>query len=145
MFLGTYRHSVDAKGRLAIPARIRENLPGGSTVVNGPDGCLQIYPPQEWARTVEKFQVSSASPATRRNYMRQLFASARECEFDRQGRVILSAQHRQYAGIEANAVIVGVNNLVEIWSEARWRDVGEKSPDDFTHLVDQIADMQETE
>ncbi len=142
MFLGTYRHSVDAKGRLAIPSRMREHLPGGSTVVNGPDGCLQIYPPQEWARVVDRFQVSSASPAAQRSYMRQLYASARECEFDRQGRVMLSSQHRDYAGIGTSAVVVGMNNLVEVWSEERWREVGEKNAADFTRLVDQIAESQ---
>jgi MraZ protein len=142
MFLGTYRHSLDAKGRLAIPARMRENLPGGSTVVNGPEGCLQIYPPEEWDRVVQQFKVSSSSASAQRSYMRQLYSSARECEFDRQGRIILSAQHRQYAAIGSSAVVVGMNNLVEIWSEERWREVGEKGPDDFTQLVDRIAESQ---
>jgi MraZ protein len=145
VFLGTYRHTVDAKGRLAIPARIRESLPGGSTIVNGPDGCLQIYPPQEWAHTVERFQPNAASPADRRNYTRQLFASARECEFDQQGRIVLSAQHREYARIGTAAVVAGVNNLVEIWSEARWREMGEKNAEDFTRLVDQIAQTSRDE
>lgn len=145
MFLGTYRHSVDAKGRLAIPARIRESLPGGSTIVNGPDGCLQIYPPQEWGHVVDRFQANSASPADRRNYTRQLFASARECEFDQQGRIVLSAQHRAYAHIGAAAVVVGVNNLVEIWSDARWREAGEKNAEEFTQLVDQIAQSSRSE
>src|SRR5947208_15059240 len=98
MFLGTYRHSVDAKGRVAIPARCREQRPAGTGSSKGAEGCLQVYPPQEWAQE-QGLRLGSMTPAEERRLARMIFGAARECEFDGQGRIVLSADQRQYAAI----------------------------------------------
>src|SRR6266478_4753787 len=98
MFLGTYRHAVDAKGRVAIPARFREQLPSGTVISKGAEGCLQVYPPQEWAQE-QGLRLGSTTPAEERRLARMMFGAARECEFDAQGRIVLSADQRQYADI----------------------------------------------
>src|SRR5438034_10794461 len=94
MFLGTYRHSVDAKGRVAIPARFREQLPTGTVISKGAEGCLQVYPPQEWAQE-QGLRLGSMTPAEERRLARMMFGAARECEFDGQGRIVLSADRSE--------------------------------------------------
>jgi len=120
MFLGTYRHSVDAKGRVAIPARFREQLPTGTVISKGAEGCLQLYPPQEWAGE-QGLRLGSTTPAEERR---------------------LSADQRQYAGISNVAWIVGVNNLIEIWNDEQWRRIGEATPEEYTRIQDQVAERR---
>jgi MraZ protein len=144
MFLGTYRHAVDPKGRIAIPARFREQLPSGTIISKGPEGCLQVYPPDEWARVQSGMRISATTPAEERQLRRMLFGSARECEFDAQGRIVLSADHRSYAGIDAAAVVVGVNNLIEIWNEQAWRRIGDAAADEYTRIQDRVAERERT-
>src|SRR5438046_9976111 len=116
MFLGTYRHSVDAKGRVAIPARFREQLPTGTVISKGAEGCLQVYPPQEWAQE-QGLRLGSMTPAEEMRLVRMMFGAARECECDGQGRIVLSADQRQYAAITNVAWIVGENSVIEIWNQ----------------------------
>jgi MraZ protein len=142
MFLGTYRHSVDQKGRLAMPARFREQLPAGSIVARGPEGCLQVYPPQEWAREQTEQRLGSGTAAEERRLMRMLFGAARECDFDAQGRILLSPEQRAYAGITTTAWIIGVNNLIEIWNEDAGRRLGEATPEEYTRIQDQVAERR---
>jgi MraZ protein len=141
MFLGTYRHSVDAKGRLAIPARFREQLPTGTIIAKGAEGCLQVYPPEEWSKE-QTLRQGSMTPAEERRLARMMFGAARECEFDAQGRIVLSADQRQYAGITNVAWVVGVNNLCEIWNDEGWRRIGEATPDEYTRIQDQVAERR---
>ena len=142
MFLGTYRHSVDAKGRVAIPARFREQLPTGTIISKGAEGCLQVFPPEEWAREQGLQRLGSLTPAQERRLARMLFGAARECEFDAQGRIVLSGDQRQYAAITNVAWIVGVNNLIEIWNDEAWRRIGDATPDDYTRIQDQVAERR---
>src|SRR5438034_3172027 len=94
MFLGTYRHAVDPKGRVAIPARFREQLQSGTVISKGAEGCLQVYPPQEWAQE-QGLRLGSTTPAEERRLARMMFGAARECEFDGQGRIVLSADRSE--------------------------------------------------
>jgi len=142
MFLGTYRHAVDSKGRLAIPARFREQLPTGSIISKGAEGCLQVYGPEEWVKEQAALQLTSESPAEERRLTRMRFGAARECEFDAQGRIVLSADQRGYAGITGIAWIVGVNNLIEIWNDENWRRIGEATPEEYTRIQDQVAERR---
>src|SRR5438105_9720784 len=114
MFLGTYRHAVDSKGRLAIPARFREQLPTGSIISKGAEGCLQVYGPDEWVKEQSALQLTSESPAEERRLTRMRFGAARECEFDAQGRIGLSADQRGYAGVSGLAGSVGGHNFIGI-------------------------------
>jgi len=142
VFLGTYRHSVDAKGRVAIPARFREQLPTGTIISKGAEGCLQVFPPEEWAREQGLQRLGSLTPAQERRLARMLFGAARECEFDAQGRIVLSGDQRQYAAITNVAWIVGVNNLIEIWNDEAWRRIGDATPDEYTRIQDQVAERR---
>lgn len=114
---GTYEHSIDAKGRLFIPARLREELGVSFYLAMGIDACLAIYPQSTWDRFTEKF---ASMPMSQSKSMRTLFANAAKCELDSQGRIVIPQKLRKYAQLEKDTVIIGVNDRAEIWSADRW-------------------------
>ncbi len=139
MFLGQYRHGVDAKGRVAVPAPFRRYLPEGSVISIGPESRLVLRPPAEWEKLVSRFRMTSETPAAERAYIRQLYASARELEMDAQGRVLLDAEHRRFAQIGDRAVFVGVGNVVELVGSPIWdKEQAGVDPDHFTVLGDSV-------
>lgn len=122
MFTGEYRHSVDDKGRIAVPAKFRVQLDGGAFVARWLDACLAIFPRQEFESLAGKVgSLGIADPAAR-TFSRALFASAYEVELDKQGRIVVPASLRELAGLEGDAVIVGARDHAEIWSPSRWDD-----------------------
>jgi MraZ protein len=138
MFLGKYSRTLDAKGRLALPVKFREQLPGGSVVTISPEDCLRVYTPVEWELVTQNLRVNEATGETERNLIRRMFSEAAELEFDGQGRALIPATLRDHAGIGTSAMVVGVNNVVEIWSEGRWQAL-EASTTNFTQLADAVA------
>ena len=125
---GTYEHSIDAKGRLFIPAKPREELGVTFYLAMGVDECLAIYPQETWNRFTEKF---ASLPMSQSAAMRPLFANASKCELDSQGRIVIPQKLRKYAGLEKDAVIIGVNDRAEIWSAETWnaREEEEMTPE----------------
>ena len=120
---GTYEHSIDAKGRLFIPAKLREELGVTFYLAMGVDACLAIYPQSTWDRFTEKF---SSLPMSQSKAMRPLFANAAKCELDSQGRIVIPQRLRTYADLGKDVVIIGVHNRAEIWSAARWNSEEEE-------------------
>ena len=125
---GTNEHSIDAKGRLFIPAKLREELGVTFYLAMGVDECLAIYPQETWNRFTEKF---ASLPMSQSAAMRPLFANASKCELDSQGRIVIPQKLRKYAGLEKDAVIIGVNDRAEIWSAETWnaREEEEMTPE----------------
>lgn len=118
MFTGTYRHAVDAKGRLFIPVRLREELGETFMVTRGLQNCLRLYPMKEWEAFAAKI---AALPETRAKDVRHyFFANAFDTSLDGQGRVTLPADCRRFASLEKNVVLVGDDTRLEIWDEERW-------------------------
>ena len=118
MFTGTYRHAVDAKGRLFIPVRLREELGETFMVTRGLENCLRLYPMKEWEAFAAKI---AALPETRAKDVRHyFFANAFDTSLDGQGRVTLPADCRKFASLEKNVVLVGDDTRLEIWDEERW-------------------------
>lgn len=120
MFTGEYRHSVDEKGRIAVPAKFRLQLDDGAYVSRWIDACLAIFPRTEWEALATKVSGLPIADAGARTFQRFLFAGAFEADFDRQGRFVLPAQSRAWAGLEGEAVIVGARDHAEIWAPDRW-------------------------
>ncbi len=120
MLLGEYEHSVDAKGRVAVPAKFRAQLEGGLIVTRGFERCLLGYPMQEWQKLSDSISRLSQGQASARQLRRLLFASAFETELDKQGRILLPASLREYASIGESAVVAGMNTYFEIWSKESW-------------------------
>jgi MraZ protein len=122
VFTGEYRHTVDDKGRLAIPARFRAQLEGGAVVSRWIDGCLAIHTRRGWEALEEKVAALPISDGASRLFERNVFAGAIEAEIDRQGRVLLPAFLREAAGLEGEALVIGTRDHAEIWSPARWAE-----------------------
>lgn len=141
MLLGEYEHSIDTKGRIAMPAKLREGLGGKFIITKGLDGCLFVYAMDEWQRVEQKLASLPMSRKTARDFTRFLFGGACEGECDKQGRVLLPASLRRYAGLEREAVIVGVGSRAEIWDAAKWHQYNEESAEDVNELAEQLADL----
>ncbi|RIK46389.1 MAG: cell division/cell wall cluster transcriptional repressor MraZ [Chloroflexi bacterium] len=120
MFLGRYTHSVDEKGRLAVPARFRDELAAGLVVTRGFDGCLLVYPAASWLPLAEKVSALSIGDPDARLLRRMLFANAVDVQLDKQGRVLVPAELRAQAGIEREAIVVGMHTFIEVWSPEGW-------------------------
>ena len=138
-FVGTYRHRIDDKGRVAIPAQLRRWLPEGSVVAPGPENRLMILPPDEWARTKEFFRRTAETPAQERRFMRRLTGNTYLFELDAQGRLLLSARQREFARIVDMVVFVGLDTGVEVTAEELWQaEQADLSPDEYTQVWDLV-------
>jgi MraZ protein len=122
VFTGEYRHSVDDKGRIAVPAKFRLQLDGGAYVARWVDACLAIFPKAEFESLATRVGELGIADAGARTFSRALFASAYEVELDRQGRIVVPASLRELAGLAGDAVIVGARDHAEIWAPTSWDD-----------------------
>jgi MraZ protein len=139
MFLGEYEHSLDDKGRLAIPARFREELGEKVFITRGFDRCLMGFTQVRWEKLAEDLDRLTLAQSDARNLRRFLFANAAEGEFDRQGRVIIPQNLREHAGLEEQVVLAGMNTYFEIWSRGRWDDVINALNENGGALAEQLA------
>jgi len=141
VFTGEYRHAVDDKGRLAIPSRFRAPLDGGVVVARWLDACLAIHTRTAWDAIGEKVAALPISDPRSRMLQRRLFAGAFETELDRQGRLLLPQNLRSFAGIDAEATVIGSQGHVEIWAPARWDDysIELENPDAFAAAIDGLG------
>ena len=122
-FRGEYRHTIDKKGRMSVPAKFREGLGELFMFSKGPDHCLYAYPMEEWERIEERMCSSEVfSKAKNRAFVSNFFSSAGEGETDAMGRVLVPSALREYAGLtdKMEVVVIGVANRVEIWSAEQW-------------------------
>jgi|SoiMethySBSTD1v2_1073268.scaffolds.fasta_scaffold4694356_1 MraZ protein len=141
MFLGEYAHTIDDKGRLTIPAKFRDELQGGIVITRGLDRCLWAYPRSEWEVVAEKIAKMPTTNPSARDFSRFMFSSAFDSIPDRQGRVIIPQNLRQFAEIETDTVIIGVMNRLEIWNPARWTEVFARVESDPEAIVAGFANL----
>lgn len=138
MFKGEYNHTIDTKGRLIIPAKFRELLGEEFVITKGLDGCLFIYDNEEW----NNFEGSlRALPPNKNSRMLVRFfsAGAADVEADKQGRILIPANLREFAGIEKDVVLAGVASRIEVWSKERWDE--QNIYDDMDDIAEQMADL----
>ena len=117
---GHYAHTIDAKGRLFIPAKLREELGSTFHVTVGQNHCLSVYSDESWAAFMDKLRTMNYSEVKR---LRTMFALTADCEPDGQGRILLPAKLREYAGLEKDVVVIGSFDRVEIWNAQRWAEL----------------------
>jgi MraZ protein len=140
MFTGEYRHSVDDKGRIAVPARFRVQLESGAVVSRWLDGCLAIHTRPGWEALAARVAGLAMTDPASRLFTRYVFAGAFEADLDRQGRVVLPAFLRSWAGLEGEAVIVGSRDHAEIWEPSRWASYA-RALDNPDELARALADL----
>ena len=137
MFMGEYHHTIDDKGRLTIPSKIRYELGEIFVITRGLDGCLFVYPKDEWISIIGKYK---GLPNTKdaRNFMRFFLSGAVECEFDKQGRINISSPLMKYADLNKECVIIGVNDRLEVWSKDRWESFINENEDSLSDIADNL-------
>ena len=122
MFMGEYNHTIDAKGRLIIPAKFREPLGEEFVLTRGLDGCLYIYPMDEWEAFEEKLRALPLTNKDARAFSRFFVAGATTCELDKQGRILVPQTLREFAGLEKDVILAGNLSRVEVWSKEKWSE-----------------------
>jgi MraZ protein len=139
VFTGEFRHTIDGKGRIAVPARFRAELATGAHVSRWMDNCLAIFPNQAWERLADRVGEQRYADAGARAFSRFLFSGAFDVELDGQGRVVLPAPLRDFAGLNAEAVVVGSLDHIELWEPGRWASVSEDMSSDV--FAERIANL----
>ena len=139
MFMGEYNHTIDTKGRLIIPSKFREALGDGFVVTKGLDGCLFVYDNAEWTAFEEKLKALPMTNKESRKFVRFFLAGAAEVEVDKQGRILIPAVLREFAGLDKDVVLVGVASRIEIWSKEKWEDASEY--DDMEDIAEHMSEL----
>ena len=141
MFMGSYKHRIDTKGRLVMPSKFRSQL--GDTVVCtlGLDGCLAVYPMEEWESYLKKLQALPFSKTQARQFMRALLGAAEDISLDAQGRILISSRLRAYAHLGENVVVCGVNDHLEIWNEETWAANDAALLENFTAIAEGVEEL----
>lgn len=121
MLIGEYEHSLDAKGRLIMPAKLREDIGEKFIITKGLDGCLFGFSQNEWTNFEEKLKTLPLTNKNARDFVRFFLSGATECEIDKQGRFLIASNLREYAEMEKEVAIIGVGTRIEIWNKEKWK------------------------
>ena len=141
MLLGEYNNKLDDKGRVSVPAKFRDDLGHSFIVTKGLDNCLFAYSKEEWATFEAKLKSLPLTNTNARNFIRFFFAGATECETDKQGRINIPQNLREYAGLSKEVFIVGVSTRVEIWDKDKWLEYTDKGNMDVNEIAIQMSNL----
>ena len=122
MLIGEYEHSLDVKGRLIMPVKLREDMGEKFIITKGLDGCLFGFSQNEWSNFEEKLKTLPLTNKNARDFVRFFLSGAIECEIDKQGRFLIASNLREYANMEKDVVIIGVGTRLEIWNKDKWKE-----------------------
>lgn len=141
MFMGEYRHSLDSKNRLIIPAKFRLELGETFVVTKGLDGCLSIYTAEKWSGLIQRLVEIPSTKKEARQYIRSLTSKATECSLDSQGRIQLPAYLLKTADIQKACVVIGVADRIEIWPEEHWDNYDEEASESFESVAESLTEF----
>lgn len=139
MFIGEYTHTLDEKGRFAIPKKFRSDLGGSAVVTRGLDHCLFLYTRDEWQKLAEKLASLPFAQANTRAFSRLMLAGAMDVDIDSQGRIILPEYLRVFAGIKKEMVLAGLYNRIELWDAQEWKEYTRKTEAESTSIAEQMG------
>ncbi|MCR5654075.1 MAG: division/cell wall cluster transcriptional repressor MraZ [Lachnospiraceae bacterium] len=138
-YIGEYNHSIDAKGRLIIPAKYREGLGESFMITKGLEGCLYLQENYDFEATVDKLSAQSNMNPKVRKMKRFYLGGAQEVELDKTGRILVPGVLREYAGLDKEVVFVGVGDRVEIWPKETWEEISDFG--DIDKIAEELADL----
>ncbi len=138
MFMGEYNHTIDAKGRLIVPAKFREQLGEAFVITNGNDGCLNIYTNEDWETFLEKLSLLPNN-RDKREIVRAFVSKANTVEVDKQGRILVPPALREHAGLEKDVVLAGAIDKIEVWDKDRWEKQADEG--DIDDIAERLADL----
>jgi len=141
MFIGEFHHSIDAKGRVAIPAKFRSSMIGGAIVTRGIDHCLFLLPASDWEKLAQKLNSLPLAQANSRAFGRLMLSGAVDLELDSQGRVLIPDYLRKYAGLDKEAVVCGVYNRMEIWDAKAWEEYRTKTESSSEEIAEKLGEL----
>ena len=141
MFLGRFENRLDDKGRLAMPAKFRARLAEGFVVTRGFEGCLTIFPMNEWQALAENLARFPVTDQKARALRRVLFAQAADTELDKQGRMLIPEYLREAAGLQADVIVAGMDGYIELWDVERWREVERANEENAAEIAQSLADL----
>lgn len=139
--MGEFQHSLDEKGRMIVPVKFREGLGSGFVVTRGLDKCLFVYPRSEWEILENKLKSLPMTRADARSFVRFFFSGASECDLDKQGRILIPATLRDYAGLSKDCIVLGVSNRVEIWGQEAWYAYSDEASETFAEIAEKLVDL----
>ncbi len=138
MFIGEFHHNIDEKGRLIIPSKFRYELGEKFIVTRGLENCLFVYPMNDWNNIINKLKELPFTSKDARTFMRMFLSGATECEIDRNGRINISSPLINYASLEKECVIIGVNDRLEIWSNDKFDEFFNTNIDNFSDIAENL-------
>ena len=141
MFIGEYHFSIDNKGRIAIPSKLRKELSRGGVLTRGLDNSLFLFSIEEWQQLAEKIKSLPLSQANSRAFARLMLAGAMDVEMDSQGRILIPEYLRKYAHLNKKIVLLGVYNRLEIWDEAEWENYKAKTEKESGDIAEKLGDL----
>ncbi len=139
MFMGTYNNSIDAKNRMIVPSKHRDQLGGRCVLTKGMDKCLYIYSMGEWEKQMDKIEALPESDPKVRAFIRHFCANAVDCEFDKQGRIVIPAELKEYAEIDKELVTMGAMRKIEVWSKEVWDAPDNENKMDSEEFAESLA------
>lgn len=141
VLMGEYAHTIDAKGRVILPADLRSELGESFVITKGLDSCLFVYGQTEWDALSEKLRRLPLAKPEARAFVRFFFSGARTLECDKQGRFLVPGTLRSYAGLKKDVVLIGVSNRVELWDKAAWEKYNDEVNPMVTEIAAQLTDL----
>jgi MraZ protein len=141
MLIGEYKHTIDAKKRLAVPAKLRREIGGGAVLTRGLDNSLALYPEKEWEKVVEKLKQLPSGKSDARGFNRLILAGASTVELDSLGRVLIPDYLKEYAALKKNVVIVGVYDRLEIWDEGKWDIYKKRVENEVGNMAERLGEL----
>ncbi|MBQ1307106.1 MAG: division/cell wall cluster transcriptional repressor MraZ [Erysipelotrichaceae bacterium] len=145
MFIGEYQHNLDAKGRIVVPGRFREELHESFILARGLDGCLSIYSLKQWDKMFEEIDKLPTTKKAARQYIRMLTSTATECTLDNQGRIQIPAFLSKPVNIVKECVVIGANDHIEIWDKATWDSYYLDASNSFEEVAENLNDLLHNE
>lgn len=141
MLIGEYKHNLDSKKRIAIPAKFRKEIGERAVITKGQDQCLFVYPIAEWEKVAEKLSGLPTGQADTRNFVRLSFSGASDVEVDSLGRILIPENLKEFASLKNKAVIVGVYKRLEIWNEENWDNYKQRLEKQTDILAEKLGEI----
>ena len=141
MFIGEYQHTIDEKGRVAVPAKFRREISSGAIVTRGLDKCLFVFTKKDWETLAKKLVTLPLAQANSRAFVRLMLSGASEAKLDSQGRILIPDYLRKFAGLKKSVKVIGVHNRAEVWDGEVWDDYKKKTETASDEIAEKMADL----
>ena len=141
MLIGEYRHTIDTKKRLAVPAKFRKDLGERAIITRGLENCLVVYTLGEWEKLAKKLEALPTSQADARNFARIMLSGAADVELDKLGRILIPDYLKNYASLQKSVAILGLSNRIEIWDAEKWEEHRKKTETSAGDIAERLKEL----